>query len=69
MIGDDRRGTGLSQNPWKYRGVGLELAYKRGSLTIAEDRGQPNIFGVTLGVTPSALFELPPHFAFDAKNR
>jgi hypothetical protein len=45
------------------------LAYKRWSLTIAEDRGQPDIFGVTLGVTLSALFELPPCYAFDAKNR
>jgi hypothetical protein len=46
-IGDDRRGTGLSQNLWKNRDVGLELAYKCWSLTIAEDRGRPEILGVT----------------------
>jgi hypothetical protein len=27
---------------------------------IAEGRGQPNILGVTLGVTLGVLFELPP---------
>jgi hypothetical protein len=37
----------------------LELAYKRWSLTIAEDRGQPDISGVTLGVTQSTELELP----------
>jgi hypothetical protein len=40
--------------------MGLELAYKRWPLTIADDRGQPEIFGVTLGVTLGVLLELPP---------
>ena len=44
---------------WKNRCIGLELAYKRWSLTIAEDRGQPDISGVTFGVTLVALLELP----------
>ena len=49
--------------------MGLELAYKRWSLTIAEDRGQPDISGVTFGVTLGALLELPPGgSAFDAKK-
>ena len=39
--------------------MGLELACKRWSLTIAEDRGQPDILGVTSGVTLGAQFELP----------
>jgi hypothetical protein len=40
--------------------MGLESAYKGWSLTIAEDRGQPDISGVTLGVTEDAWIELPP---------
>jgi hypothetical protein len=59
MIGSDRGGTVLSRNPWKNRDAGLELAYNLRSLTIAEDRGQPDISGVTSGVTFNAQFELP----------
>jgi hypothetical protein len=58
-IGNDRRGTEFGLKHWIYRCIGLELAYKRWSLTIAEDRGQPDISGVTLGVTLGALLELP----------
>ena len=58
-IGNDRGGTAIEPNPRKNRDVGLELAYKRWSLTIAEDRGQPDIFGVTLGVTQSGELQLP----------
>jgi hypothetical protein len=36
------------------------LAYKQWSLTIAEDRWQPAILGVTFGVTEDAQMELPP---------
>jgi len=39
--------------------IGLELAYNRSSLTIAEDRGQPDISGATFGVTLGPLFALP----------
>ena len=68
-IGNDRAGTIFGSKHRKNRCIGLELAYKRWSLTIAEDRGQPDIFGVTLGVTLSALFELPPCCAVDVKSR
>ena len=57
MIGEGRQ---LSQIPEKNRDVELELAYKPWSLTIAEGRGQLDIFGVTLGVTLGVLLELPP---------
>jgi hypothetical protein len=60
MIGNDRGGTAIEPNPRKNRDVELELAYKPWSLTIAEGRGQPDIFGVTLGVTLGVLLELPP---------
>jgi hypothetical protein len=59
MIGSDRGGTVLSRTPWKNRDAGLELAYNLRSLTIAEVRGQPDISGVTSGVTLDAQFELP----------
>jgi hypothetical protein len=59
MIGNDRGGTVLSRNPSKNRDAGLELAYNLRSLTIAEDRGQLDISGVTSGVTLDAQFELP----------
>jgi hypothetical protein len=59
-IGNDRSGTAFGSKHRKNRCIGLELAYKRWSLTIAEDRGQPDISGVTLGVTLGVLLELPP---------
>ena len=59
-IGNDRGGTAFGSKHRKNRCIGLELAYKRWSLTIAEDRRQPDIFGVTLGVTLGVLLELPP---------
>ena len=62
-IGKDRGGTAFGSKRWKNRCIGLELAYKRWSLAIAEDRGQPDISGVTLGVTLGALLELPPRSA------
>ena len=40
----------MSQIPEKI-GMSDSLAYKRWSLTIAEDRGDPDFFGVTSGVT------------------
>ena len=58
-IGNDRGGTAFGSKHWKSRCIGLELAYKRWSLAIAEDRGQPDILGVTSGVTLGAQFELP----------
>jgi hypothetical protein len=45
-IGDDRRGTVSGSKHWKNRCIGLELAYKRWSPTIAEGRGRPDISGV-----------------------
>ena len=62
-IGNDRGGTAFGSKHWKSRCIGLELAYKRWSLAIAEDRGQPDISGVTFGVTLGALLELPPRSA------
>ena len=59
-IGTDRGGTAFGSKHWKHRCIELESAYKGGPLTIAEDRGQPDIFGVTLGVTLGVLLELPP---------
>src|SRR5882757_6536049 len=59
-IGNDRGGTAFGSKHRKNRCIGLELAYKRWSLMIAEDRGQPEISGVTLGVTEDAPAELPP---------
>src|SRR5882757_10151193 len=59
-IGNDRGGTAFGSKHRKNRCIGLELAYKRWSLMIAEDRGQPDILGVTSGLTLGALSELPP---------
>jgi hypothetical protein len=72
MFGDDRQRSGrdgirvktLEKQVYRTR-IGLQMMVAND----AEDRGQPDILAVTLGVTPSALFELPPRFAFDAKNR
>src|ERR1700678_2189861 len=50
-IGNDRGGPAFGSKHWKNRCIGLELAYKRWSLTIAQVRYQPAILGVTLGVT------------------
>jgi hypothetical protein len=68
-IGNDRGGTAFGSKHRKNGYIGLELAYNRSSLTIAEDRGQPDISGVTFGVTLGPLFELPPCYAIDAKNQ
>jgi hypothetical protein len=59
-VGNDRGRPTFGSKHWKNRCIGLESADKRWSLTIAEDLGQPNISGVTLGVTQSGELELPP---------
>ena len=58
-IRNDRGRTAFGSKHRKNRCIGLELAYKRWSLTIAEGRGQPDISGVTFGVTQSGELELP----------
>ena len=58
-VGNDRGGTAFGSKDWKNRCIGLESAYNQWSLTIAEDRGQADILGVTSGVTLGAQFELP----------
>jgi hypothetical protein len=68
-IGSDRGGTASWSKHRKIRCIGLELTYKRWSLTIAEVREQPDISGVTSGVTLGPPFELPRCYSFDAKNQ
>jgi hypothetical protein len=63
-IGSDRGGTAFGSKHRENRCIGLELAYKRWSLTIAEDWGQPDILGVTLRVTGDARIALPRGTAF-----
>jgi len=63
-IDNDRGGTAFGSKQRKSRCIGLELAYRRWSLTIAEDRGHPYISGVTSGVTLGALLELPRWLCF-----
>jgi hypothetical protein len=63
MIGNDRGRLGRDgswvNTPEKqvYR---TRISPKLRSLTIAQVRYQPDIFGVTLGVTEDARIELPP---------